>query len=99
MTHGNRSKRNRSAKSNPTPTEVRAARAAARHDQKQAADLIYSTATTWIDWEDDASDRRRMHPALFELYLLKTGQKTLDQLLDEAAARSLGIPSSEVSPY
>ena len=65
MPHGNRSKQNRSSNAQPFPSEVRAARAAAGHDPKQAADSIYATATAWNDWERDDS-QRRMHPGLFE---------------------------------
>lgn len=89
MPHANRSRQNRSAASNPTPAEVRAARQKAGHTEQQAARLIYATETTWKEWETEQSERRRMHPASFELYLLKSGQKTLDEVLDEAAQREL----------
>lgn len=76
MTHPNRGQR--SAKSNPTPAEIRAAREAAGLTQTQAAQVIYSTLRAWQNWEnDDATDGRRMHPAAFELFMLKTGQKKL----------------------
>lgn len=53
----------------PKPAAIRAARKAAGLTQTQAAALIYSTMRTWQDWEAGA---RRMHPALFELFLLKS---------------------------
>lgn len=53
----------------PKPEAIRAARAAAGLTQAQAGALIYSTMRTWQDWEAGA---RRMHPALFELFLLKS---------------------------
>lgn len=56
---------------NPTPAAVRAARTAAGLTQTEAAAKIYSTLRTWQDWE---AGGRRCHPAMFELFLLKTGQ-------------------------
>lgn len=38
--------------------------------QSKAAEIIYSTLRTWQEWE---SGRRRMHPGLFELFMIKTG--------------------------
>lgn len=64
--HPNRSP---SAASNPAPDAIKAARAAAGLTQTAAAHLIYSTLRTWQQWE--ANDRR-MHPGLFELFLLKS---------------------------
>ena len=95
MPHANRSKKNRSSAANPAPSEVRAAREAAKHTPAQAAAMIYSTASTWEEWEKEQSERRRMHPAFFELYLLKTNQKTIEQVLDEAAARQLNQREEE----
>ncbi len=53
----------------PQPEAIRAARAAAGLTQAQAGALIYAPLRTWQDWEAGA---RRMHPALFELFLLKS---------------------------
>ncbi len=65
----NHPNRRPSAASNPIPDAIKAARAAAGLTQTAAARLIYSTLRTWQQWE--AGDRR-MHPALFELFLLKS---------------------------
>lgn len=54
----------------PTPAAIRAARAAAGLTQTQAAALIYCTLRGWQDWE---AGKRAMHPAFFELFLLKVG--------------------------
>ena len=63
----------RSPAANPTPAQVREAREAAGLTQQQAADLIYSKLRTWQNWEnEDATDGRRMHPAFFELFLIKS---------------------------
>lgn len=74
--HPNRSKTNRHAKANPTPAEVRAAREKAGLTQTDAAAVIYGTLRAWQNWENetDPAEQRRMHPAIFELFLAKTGQ-------------------------
>lgn len=71
--HPNRSRAKRPA-SNPSPDEVTKARIAAGLTQQQAAEIVYSGLRTWQQWE---AEDRRMHPALFELFLLKTGQEKL----------------------
>lgn len=67
--HPNRGRQ--SAAPNPTPEQIVQARLAAGLTQKEAGAIIYSTRRTWQDWELGA---RRMHPALFELFLIKTNQ-------------------------
>jgi len=71
--HPNRSRRDIPA-ANPSPEEVRAARAAGGHTQTQAARSIYCTLRAWQRWE--AGDRC-MHPAMFELYVIKAGGKPI----------------------
>lgn len=93
MPHGSRDGK-RTAAATPAPAEVRAAREAAKHTTKQAATTIYGTTKAWEEWESDVQGGRRMHPAFFELYLLKTGQKTLEQVLAEAAQRALSHAES-----
>lgn len=56
----------------PTPAEIQRAREAAGLTQTEAGERIYSKLRTWQDWE---GGQRRMHPGLFELFLLKTGQR------------------------
>ena len=57
----------------PTPNQIKLARQAAGHTQKKAADLVYrSAAQRWQEWE---AGTHRMDPAVFELYLIKTGQR------------------------
>lgn len=53
----------------PTPEKIKAARAAAGLTQTQAAELIYCTLRGWQDWE---GGKRAMHPAFFELFVLKS---------------------------
>lgn len=55
-----------------TPAQVRAAREAAGHTQSQAAALVYRRLRTWQDWEGG----KPIDPAVFELYLIRTGQIT-----------------------
>lgn len=59
------------AASNPAPSEILAARQAAGLTQAQSAALVHSTTRRWQEWE---SGTHRMHPATYELYLIKTGR-------------------------
>jgi putative transcriptional regulator len=65
----------------PTPEEVKAARAASGLTQSQAAQLLYSVIDNWQNWEQG---RYPMAVALFELFLLKTGQFTLREAVPTA---------------
>jgi len=67
----------------PAHDAIKAARAAAGLTQTTAARLICSTLRTWQQWE--AADRR-MHPALFELFLLKCHMRADPQI--KAAAEN-----------
>ena len=58
----------------PTPEEIRKARKAAGMTQEEAAEIIYIKMNSWMRYETSKSN---MHPGLFELFLLKTGQKKL----------------------
>lgn len=53
----------------PTGEQVQAAREKAKLQQTQAAALVQSTARRWREWE--AGDHR-MHPGLWELFLIRT---------------------------
>ncbi len=65
--HPNRS-RGGSPSRNPTPAEIRAAREDVGLSQTEAAALLHTTCRTWQQWE--AGDRR-MHPAFWELFVIK----------------------------
>lgn len=54
---------------NLSPLEIVAARKVAGLTQAQAAALVHTTCRTWQQWE--AGDRR-MHPAFWELFRIKT---------------------------
>ena len=73
-THPNRSKQKPKASRNPSPDDVRAARHAVNLTQKEAAETVHCSLTAWQDWE---YGKKRMHPAFFDLFLLKTGQRLL----------------------
>lgn len=75
--HPNRSKQIESAARNPKPDEIRAAREAAGLTQTEAAELVYTTCRVWQQWEavEDTPGHRRMHPAFWELFNLKTKKK------------------------
>lgn len=55
----------------PAPAEIKARRKACELSQTAAGALVYSALRTWQQWE--AGDRE-MHPGLWELFLIKTGQ-------------------------
>lgn len=59
------------APESPAPEAIKAARAAAGLTQTQAATLIYCGLRGWQEWE---GGKRTMHPAFFELFLLKATQ-------------------------
>jgi len=69
--HPNRS-RITSPSSNPAATDISAARMQAGLTQTAAGDLVHTALRTWQQWE--AGDRR-MHPAIWELFLLKIKQQ------------------------
>ncbi len=70
--HPNRSLA-KSQASNPRPDEIIGTRINAGLTQQQAAKKIYSTLRTWQHWEAGES---RMHPGLWELFKIKTGEKS-----------------------
>ena len=53
----------------PNTDEILAARKAAGLTQTQAGELVHTTCRTWQQWE--AGDRK-MHPAFWELFRIKT---------------------------
>ena len=57
----------------PTPAAIRTAREAAGLSQTAAGALVHTTCRTWQQWE--AGDRR-MHPAFWELFVLKANSKS-----------------------
>jgi DNA-binding transcriptional regulator YiaG len=71
--HPNRGRGRGNPARNPTPAEIRAAREAAGLTQTEAARLIYCTLRGWQGWEDGS---RRMHPAMWDLFLLRVGLPT-----------------------
>jgi putative transcriptional regulator len=52
----------------PTTDEIRAARARRNLSRTEAADLVHAAASSWLKWENG---EREMHPAFWELFLLK----------------------------
>lgn len=53
----------------PTPAQVKKAREAAGQTQAEAAKMVHVDLRSWQKWE--AGDRK-MHPAFWDLYQLKT---------------------------
>ena len=65
----------------PTPQEVREARDRAGLSQAEAARKIISSKRSWEKWESlSTGEIRRMHPGLFKLFLITTGQPVPDWL-------------------
>ena len=58
---------------NPTPDNIRSARLAAGLSQAEAGELILSSKRSWENWEQG---RVKMHPGLFDYFLIKTKQKS-----------------------
>jgi len=56
------------AKQNPTPAMIRQTRESAKLTQTQAATLIHCGLRAWQEWE---AGNRRMHPALWSLFLIR----------------------------
>ena len=61
---------------NPTPAQIREARESAGLSQTAAAQLIHSSRSSWAQWEakEGGPTHRAMHPAMWELFLIKTSQ-------------------------
>ena len=74
MNQQNRSRTNRRRDASPTIAEIRAARDRAGLNQAEAARRIHSPLCAWKCWESEGEENRPMHPGLFELFLIKTGQ-------------------------
>ena len=64
----------------PTPKQIRSARNKAGLTQTNAALLVYSTLRTWQNWESEKVPDQ-MHPAIFQLFLLKTKQIKLKDII------------------
>ena len=55
----------------PAPAEIKAARIGAALTQTEAAKLVYSALRTWQQWERGDN---KMHPGLWELFVIKSSQ-------------------------
>lgn len=80
--HPNRSRAKNPA-SNPTPQAIRDKRGNLNLTQTEAAKLVYSSLRAWQQWE---SGERRMHPGLWELFVIKTSD-TPAEYLDAGGTR------------
>ena len=59
---------------NPVPEEIRASREAAGLTQAAAAAMVHTSIRAWQQWEAErgTSGHRRMHPAFWELFRIKS---------------------------
>jgi len=85
--HPNRS-RVKGPASNPAPDEIRGVRVELGFTQKQAASLVHTTLRNWQQWE--AGDRR-MHPAMWELFKIKTQENVMIQATKSIEIRFAGF--------
>jgi DNA-binding transcriptional regulator YiaG len=76
VSHPNRSRR-RTLAANPSPEQIKSARLAAGLTQTQAARLVHGTCRMWQYWE---AGQRRMHPAIWQLFLLRTTLPAIREL-------------------
>ena len=63
----------RAAPETPLPAAIREKRLSVGLSQTAAGALVHTTCRTWQQWE--AGDRR-MHPAFWELFVLKARSKS-----------------------
>lgn len=66
----------------PAPWDVRTARHKTGLTMKESAELVYVTRDTWLRWERNPEhpEHSKMSPAYAELFALKTGLMTIEQL-------------------
>ena len=76
---------------NPTPEQIKLSRKISGLTQTQAAALIYKKLLAWQRYE---SGDRAMDYALYELFLLKTGQIDIGQFTKLERGRAVDIASS-----
>lgn len=80
--HPNRKRSNRSLGMNPSAAEVKAARERAGFTPKQAGESIFKSFRSWQNWEStNPAEYRAMSASDFCLFLLITGQVTLEQVI------------------
>lgn len=85
---------------NPTPEQIRELRAKMNLSQSQAASLVFSSTIAWQQWETPTGRRehRRMHPAAWNLFRLRTGQVTVGGLLREQNLAAADPPPPSFTP-
>lgn len=62
---------------NPDPAEIQAARANAGLTQSAAGEIIFGSLRAWQDYE---AGKRKMHPAIWWFFLIRTGQKRIKDI-------------------
>jgi putative transcriptional regulator len=73
--HPNRSKDPNAPGRTPKPEEIKALREALGLTTREAANLIYATATAWSAWE---AGEKMMHAGLWELFKIKVRSAPAD---------------------
>lgn len=73
----------------PSAEEIRAAREAVGLTQTDASRLVCGTLRTWQGWETASGpSARKMHPGLWELFLVKVGRFCLNKELVVSETRA-----------
>lgn len=72
----------RSSVKYPDPWDVRTARHKTGFTLAEAADLVFVERKTWLAWErnPDHHEYRAMHPAFAQLFALKAGLITIEEI-------------------
>jgi len=80
----------------PTPQEIKQARTDAGLTQTQAAHQVHSSLRAWQQWEYAGAyprSGRKMHPAVWELFLIKRLHPARNERTIDSSAK--GLPRSE----
>ena len=64
-------------KKSPTPLMIKTLRSSMSITQMQAASFLYVSVSAWQRWE---LGKRKMHPALWEFFLIRTNNYTLEYI-------------------
>ena len=69
----------------PSPDDIREARLSAKLSMQEAGNLVYVSKAQWSYWESksNSNSNRQMHPAVAELFGLKTGLIKLEDVAPE----------------
>jgi len=77
----------------PTGEQIEAARLAAGLTQQQAAELVHrKDSARWREW---SSERHAIDPAVWELFLIKSGQRKVPRFAPQKGFHENGKPGNQ----